>query len=236
MSMKRRKGAAKVQTIKAWSYSRYQTWASCPHKARVLYLGAPGGGRVQLPASRAMKRGSDAHEQAERFLQGHGYPEHPAWSGWEEPLMALFDAGFDPEFKVAFTREFEQVEWLDAAVWLRAILDAVYDDGVIVRVVDVKTGQERAEHSEQADLYAACAWHLCSVPASVEFWYLDSGEIVEYAYSAEEAEAAAQKWVERGDEMTSDDVLAPTPGRACRAYGGCPLASDKMGHCEHSSA
>ena len=49
--------------IKAWSFSRYDTYKQCPFKAKLRYID-----KLKEPKSEAMERGSDIHKLCEDYI------------------------------------------------------------------------------------------------------------------------------------------------------------------------
>ena len=239
--------AARRRGLDAWSFSRLKLWRQCAAKLAFQVFD-----RLKPPESKAMKRGSKAHEDAERYvtapsdaspaprvpkifspLFSKGLKNLRAWHH-DVKLHSGAEAGW------AFNRRWQLVQnWYGRTVWVRVKVDffALFPDKDTLLVVDYKTGKRRdAEHLEQLELYALAAFkrykHFRYVQA--EMWYLDAETTAEATLDAvfdrEELEELERTWHERTETMLTDRVFAPRPSKLCE---WCPYAAAKGGPCEH---
>ena len=217
--------------IKAWSYSRYSDYETCPQQARYKYV-------EKLPQEEnpAMERGKNAHDDIAAYLRGD-YPDEKAHelTGWEhfgEMFEALRDLEPLVEQQWGFMKQWSPTTWFGKDVWFRSVVDAavIYADGT-ADVIDHKTGKARPEHAQQAELYAISVFlrhHVGGV--TVRFWYLDHGTESVYRFGKIDAEPLIQKWNGKVKRMLSDEIMAPKPGHHCN---WCDFAKSKDGPCKY---
>lgn len=209
-----------------WSLSRYNKWRGCAYQYLLESIL-----KYRAPPSRAMERGIAIHSKFEHLLLGNvtGMPDELSSLGKE--IKNLLRAKAIPEAPWTLTEDLKKThpkDWKGA--WLRAKIDAhVYfeDDGELL-IVDLKTGRFNVAQA-QMDLYAAMSQFYYPVVKNirVELWFSDQGEIHGGDYSLQEAKDLWKRWVKRAKDMLSDRKFIPSPGPACKKYGGCPMRSDK---------
>ena len=217
--------------IKAWSYSRYSDYETCPQQARYKHV-------EKLPQEEnpAMERGKHAHDDIAAYLRGD-IPDEKAHelTGWEhfgEMFEALRDLEPLVEQQWGFMKQWSPTTWFGKDVWFRSVLDSVviYPDHT-ADVIDLKTGKARPEHAQQAELYAISVFlrhHVGGV--TVRFWYLDHGTESVYRFGKIDAEPLIQKWNGKVKRMLSDEIMAPKPGHHCN---WCDFAKSKDGPCKY---
>lgn len=218
--------------IKAWSYSRYATYATCPFQAKCKFVD-------KLPEEEgpALQRGKDAHDDAAAYLRGDMTDEQaaeriPGWGDFADVFRQLRSLEPLVEQQWGFGKNWAPTTWFGKDVRFRSVLDAaaIYADGT-ADVVDHKTGKPRPDHGQQAELYAISVMlrhHVNQV--TVRFWYLDHGSESVYRFSKSDVEPLIAKWDKATKRMLSDTIMAPKPGAHCN---WCSFAKSKDGPCRY---
>lgn len=224
--------------IKAWSYSRYFDYSTCPFKAKLKYVD-----RIKEPGSPAMERGSKIHKLAEEYTIGkipvNSLPKELGL--FEDEFRALRkraksrakNSTFAVEQQWGFTDKWVPTGWFGYDTWCRVVLDVVYYDhrSKTVTVIDHKTGKVRDNHKEQLSLYVLAA--LIKFPEATtviaQMWYLDQGEIMSVNYTRDEYEGLIEKWNRLTLPMLSDREFLPTANYLC---GWCFFSKAKNGPCK----
>lgn len=212
-----------VGPIKNWSFSSLSTFEQCPKRLAFKRID-----RIEEPSSEAAERGSQIHNQAERYVRGELGDDPPL------PLMK-FEQGFRTlksafekgivhcEEEWGFAKDWSAVEWGDPDCWHIGKLDCFVknDDGSAL-IVDYKTGRKygnELKHGEQGLTYAIAAFmrypELDFI--KVEFWYLDKGEKLTRQYTRQQALVLQPQLHQRAKKMTTCTSFEPTPSaNACR--------------------
>jgi len=218
-----------TQRITAWSYSRWQTYDTCPQKAFFKVIQ-----RLPEPENEAMKRGKKVHETLARFLRGYGADRSdiPGWNHFYQLLLDLRDLEPLVEQQWGFAKTWKPTDWFGNDTWFRSVLDAtvLYDD-FTADIVDFKTGKKRDDHKHQAELYAISLVkrYPQAREITVRFWYLDAGEEAVYHYTYGNIPALVEKWERKVEGMLTDVVFDPQPGTHCR---WCHYAKSNRGPCK----
>jgi hypothetical protein len=218
--------------IKAWSYSRWSTYDTCPLQAKFKFID-----KIPEDENAAMIRGSKAHDDLAAYLRGD-IPDDvaPGMIGWDhfgELLEGLRELEPLVEQQWGFNSKWCPTGWFGKDTWLRVVLDSavLYEDGS-ADVVDHKTGKARNEHARQAELYAvAMMLRYPSVnQVTVRFWYLDHGSESVYRFGKIDVEGLVAKWSARVKPMLNDTIFAPKPGQHCK---WCYQAKSVGGACRY---
>lgn len=217
--------------IKAWSYSRYSTYETCPFQAKCKFVD-----KLPEEGGPALERGKNAHDDLAAYLRGDITDEQAeSLIGWEhfgEMLQALRDLEPLVEQQWGFNKNWSPGKWFGKDVWFRSVVDAaaIYADGT-ADVVDHKTGKARPEHAAQAELYAVSVMlrhHVNEV--TVRFWYLDHGTESVYRFAKLDVEPLIAKWNAKVKRMLTDEIMAPKPGFHCK---WCAFSKEKGGPCRY---
>jgi RecB family exonuclease len=251
---------ARLVTINAWSYSRFQVYSQCPLKARFLYVD-----KLKEPDDRApaLVNGSRVHALAAL----HTTRTLPKWDKDSLPFKAELERAlktkkiptelecFAEEFKVmvaaralteqewAFDKEWNYLGpegWFSKAAWLRVKVDAHWLEvtgkrsaqTTVVHVVDHKTGKFSPDHALQRSLYALAALIMYPDAARVTaaHWYLDAGKEEKEQWEAAQLPALKEEWARRTRAMLNDVTFAPSPSDKCK---WCFFSAAKAGPCEY---
>ena len=232
---------------KAWSYSAYKQWTTCPKQyyfEKIL--------RIKAPDSPAMARGTFVHEIMELYATDR--------LEWAEALERAEQAGdksrFGPKAKPCAIQAFKKdldlarrkgasceeewgldsswrdVGWMTPTTWLRLKLDLRFPMRAgVLRVVDHKTGRIYDDHAYQTDLYAAMSFIKFPEIRTIEteFWYLDLGEKRAATFKRAELPEMLRRWENKVAPMMADDQYPCRPGPHCR---WCFHRQSNGGKCE----
>jgi hypothetical protein len=232
----------KYPPIEAWSFSRWETYETCPFKACCKFV-------LKLPeeSGPAADRGTAIHKLAEDYLLGR-IPRQPKELAKLKPVYAAMKKE-KPEAEVEFamTREWEPTGWFargEKAAWCRVKIDALTPPTVakpIVFIRDHKTGgldkngkfkTEKVEQAEpQLELYGIAGFkrHPIAKEVKTQLLFVDAGiATLEKTYLLKELPVLIARWAKRVVKMLSDTAYAPRPGDYCRY---CTYAKSKGGPC-----
>jgi len=211
----------------AIGFSKLDTYRSCPAKFKFQYIN-----KLPQPGNAAMQRGSQIHDTCEAYLRGWIYELPDFLTAWQERFDNLRTLKCKTEESWGFNRNWELLEnWFQPETWLRAKSDAHYIDGDTLVVIDFKTGKYRIPSTEQVELYAICASAIYPEVPQVKtaFWFLDTGEIYEQAYTKEHLVALREKYVAYFNQLLNEEIWKPMPSRECK---WCHYSCSKKGPCE----
>lgn len=208
---------SKKKQKRRWSYSRWSKYNTCPAQYEwdyVLRLGK----RVTSPA---MERGLDIHKKAENFVNGKikGLPNELKKFATEfKVLKREYKKGkgyTEPDISMNYNRTASNKK--DTNYFIGFADYAHITDSLTV--IDYKTGRKYPGHKEQGCIYSLVL--LCLNPkideVTVEFWYLDSGEVTEFAYHRKDLERLLAVWDRRINKMYNDKVFEKTPHQYCKS-------------------
>ena len=219
-----------TEKIAAWSFSRYNTYKSCPKKAEFLYIQ-----KMKEPSSPALERGSALHSMCEGYLKGWKdelpIELKPIWPMLED----LKSKHAVAELEFAFNTEWNPVDWFSKEAWCRIKADAMASlEDKSILIIDFKSGKlgDNGQYIEQLELYALAA--LLTNPECTKVItrldFIDHGKSIEGDNQYTQADVAMLKkrWETRVNKMMNDEVYQPTPGNACR---WCAFSKSKGGMC-----
>ena len=219
--------AKKKEIIKNWSYSRYSMYAKCPAQFQWHYI-------LKMPrtTSHALERGLAIHAKAENFVNGK-------IKGMPKELLKFSD-----EFK-ALKKEFKKKhgycepdistntdgspatrETTNYFIGFADFFHSPPKDNLTV--IDYKTGRKYPEHRDQGHAYST--FLLQQNPEQkaidVEFWYLDSGDVLDFHFKQKDLPRMLTLWERRINKMYADKKYLPTPHKFCNW-----CAKKKAGKC-----
>jgi hypothetical protein len=212
------KKAAAAKGITAWSYSRLNSYETCPFKFKLTVIDG-----LKEPGSLAMDRGSAIHAEGEAYLKNQVQELPASYKLLAEEMETARKNGVMSELEITFTKEWTPTGWFDADAWLRIKIDMYYPRGTgdVVRIDDIKTGKNRGGYEDQLELYCLAA--LIMDPeakhAEANLLFVDSGEVIgtsHGAYTQKDVPALKTKWEKRVKPMFIDDLWAPSPNQYCR--------------------
>lgn len=204
-----------TEKIKAWSFSRYNVFAQCPGKAKLLYIE-----KMKEPSSAALENGTAKHAEMENFLKGR--QPLPDWVHAKVVDFCVKLAAEKPaaELEVAFNREWKPVDWFSKDAWARIKIDALSKQGDTVRIIDWKTGKVRdGEYDEQLELYALTA--LLMFPTvnlvSSALVFVDHGVVIQgEQFTREDLSTLLKRWEDRVTPMLEGTEFPYTPNSYCK--------------------
>lgn len=221
--------------MKSWSFSRYETWAKCPWRAKLQYVD-----RIALPPDPEGEvrrlRGTRLHEAGQAWVRGELEdldPDLKHFAGEFQALRDLYGKGaVEIEDEWAWAHRFSKpCSWKEA--WVRIKLDFhVKLDPTTTLTVDLKTGKKSGneiKHTEQGEIYAVASYLRSGgtlKEAQVEFWYADQNDSMRTTYTQERIVDAIDRWSDIGELMTSGIYRAKPNIYVCKY---CPFRLKEEG-------
>lgn len=221
---------AKVEMLKAWSFSRLMTWDQCPFK---LFLSAIK--KIREPEREVLIEGQDAETEILKYItKAKGANKCPErGEAFKEALGQLRTIArrIVIKKKFTFTSGWTLTDWFAQDAWLRVELDLFYEEQIgtgrkaywRVHIIDLKTGKIYEDKVCQVELYNLVVLLLpegilthSPKAAYSELWYLDQGETRDAQMFATDIEAAKDKWADRIRPMMSAKTFEPRPTHMCR--------------------
>lgn len=209
-----------------WGFSKLDVYRACPQKFEYQFIK-----KLPQPDSAAMRRGSKMHESIEAYLNGWATTLMPEVESWKEALDALKKEKFAGEQALGFDKDWKKLlDWFAKTTWLRVKMDAYYRKGNTMTVIDFKSGKYRVPSTDQIELYAIAGLSIFPDIETVaaEFWFLDTGDVFNRRYTAEELLKLRKKYETAVQPMYNDEKWEPTPSLECR---WCPYSKTKGGKC-----
>ena len=214
--------------LKAWSYSRWSTYDTCPAQAKFKYVD-----KIPEEENDAMRGGKEAHDEIAEYMRGDNPGPVRGWEHFADLFKQLRELEPLVEQQWGFRSNWTPTGWFAKDTWFRSVLDAaiVYPD-FTADVVDYKTGKDSPKHAQQAELYAISIFLRYPQVQQVvtRFWYLDSGGESVFRFARADADGIIERWTKRAEKMLNDARLAPRPGHHCN---WCPFAKSKGGVCKY---
>ena len=139
----------------AWSYSALDQFLTCPKQYAEIRVFR----NFAEPNTEQRDWGNHVHSCiAHALRQGIPLPsDMDQWQPVVEQFRGLKGELVAAEEQWAFDHGLHAVDWFGKNVWLRVIIDALWLDGAIAKVVDWKTGKRRFG-SHQLELFAAAVF------------------------------------------------------------------------------
>jgi len=206
------------------SHSSRKLFAKCPKQWHDKYVL---GNKTETGAAAA--RGTNIHEEIERFYR-HSIPlSNPVLMPWRRVLEALTLKSPVPEAELARTSEWQMTKFDAPEAFYRGKLDLRYDDSAVHVIADWKTGRKYPEHEEQGLDYVALSDERDAY--RTEFYYIDQPLcVVTFNYTKDQRARQIDKIQHEVNKIRAEENFDPTPGNfACRY---CPLSWRNGGKCE----
>lgn len=210
----------------SFSNSSIKAYEQCPFKYKLTRIN-----RLQEPAGDAANRGKEVHEKFEKALIGLHLPIEDAFAYWNPYLAELRQKQARPEVELGVDREWGPCGFSEAKVWLRGVMDVIYQDGTSIHVLDWKTGKER-DYADQLKLYATLlfATHPDIDRVTMEICYIDICKQQSYGEVSRNTFDELKTWVtDRITKIENDDVFAPKPSYGCK---WCHFRKSNGGPCK----
>lgn len=215
--------------MRPWSYSRLKTWEECPKQYFYSYKERLPGHREASPAS---ERGSQLHEKAELYLKGELQLYPPEFQKVSAHTMLLKAKNARPEVKLAVREDWSPCSFDDEDVYLRAIIDVLYEEDGVVHVQDWKTGQQYASHPDQLSTYVAiaAAHHAEATEYRARLIYIDQGVVTPPVTTPADRVKPIRMILDGRVKNAETDEIYPTrAGSHCR---WCDYSSRHGGPCQ----
>ena len=198
---------------KSWSYSQLSAYEQCAHAHMYRRIV-----KLPEPPSYHLQNGTYVHSLAENFLLGKTKELPKELSKFTKEFNNLLEAKAIPEEAIVLRKDWSHIggeeAWMSDEAWLRLKLDARIEN----YLVDFKTGKVYDEHVKQGRLYANVhmLMHQDVAEVDVEFWYLNSGQVVSHVFYRDDLEKDVAEWERRVEIMHNDASFIPTPHQYCR--------------------
>jgi CRISPR/Cas system-associated exonuclease Cas4 (RecB family) len=226
---------SETKTIRSWSFSRLDTYETCPYRAKLQFVD-----KLPEPERKPdhpAARGDRIHKGGELFVRGEGelQPEFKDFAPQMQKLRQLYIEG-----KVEVEQDWNYDDaWqptTEKYPWLRIKTDVwVSPDPSFGIVIDHKSGRKfgnEIKHTQQTQLYALGAFlrnpDLDRV--TTEIWYVDQNDTLSLDYHRDNALKLVGSWERRAGRMLEDTMFKPRPGPGCkycpyspRGTGACPV-------------
>lgn len=224
-----------VKTVDAWSWSRFETYDTCPEQFLHKFLE----GRKFEPNA-AMQRGDRIHKGTAAYIEGKAAAPPPEVKlPFHIQLLRECREADDKivEQQWAFNSKWGTTGWFakpsdrNGAAWLRTIVDyAVAYEDMTVEVIDWKSGKQYGHNEDQIELFALSTMRYFRPATKVltRLVYFDAGTEVPAEFEAKDQEKLMAKWEAKVRPMFEDKLFSPRPGNHCYR---CDFARSKGGVC-----
>lgn len=210
--------------MRAWSYSALTKFETCPkqfYETRVAK-------RVVEPETEQLRWGNAVHKALERRAK-EGAPLPTGMTQWEAMMRALDQTPGEllAESQFAITQDFEQTQWFDKSVWLRAVIDYGRVSDKSILALDYKTGKPKPD-TDQLRLFAGVLLRLYPQieKAVTGYVWLKTKQIQKEVFTRADLDAIWGGFlprVARLQQAYQDDAWPAKPSGLCR--GWCPVTS-----------
>jgi CRISPR/Cas system-associated exonuclease Cas4 (RecB family) len=165
-----------------------------------------------------LDRGNQIHKFAEDFVNKKLPSLPPILNKFASEFENLVNLEAKAEEEFVLDRNWNRLDaWLHPDAWFRMKLDARVGNFLI----DYKTGKKYDGHEDQARLYAN-VWMMLNPEVEevdVEFWYIDSGEVVGWTFYRPDLDYHIREWELLADTMLNDEIFEPKVNQWCsRCY------------------
>lgn len=206
-----------------WSHSKLGRYEKCPYQL-VLSKTFP-----QTP-NEFMERGTRIHKEIEDAINGiNPIPDLPFFV---DDIHNLIDQNAKAELQWGLN-----ADWTPCLDTKKAhgicIIDAFVKHENYVLVIDFKTGKPSPiTHQDQAQTYAiaAHAYYPDYPEVHTQFWYLDSGKVVQHTYTPPHIDRYRTILNARIERMINDTELRPKPNKYI-----CQWCNYKE-HCDYNAS
>lgn len=216
--------------VTSWSYSRYGDYKQCPLMFKLKHLD-----KIKVPTPSYMQRGSDIHEEGEKFLKDPKARKVPvSYKHFEPQMKHLKKLNLTVEKQLGFTKDWTPTSWFGKDTHLRIVCDVAwaYEDNT-AEVVDFKTGRKYDANQEQMDLFSTAPFMIWPAVTEVttRLWYLDQptdNEVIQ-EFTRKDFERIKKEWSKRIQPMFNDRKFAPKANNRC---GTCHFRKENGGPCK----
>lgn len=208
----------------AWSFSSLEMYRNCPkqyQEVRELK------NFVDDPNTEWRMWGNRVHEAMANALS-KGAPLPQGMEVWQ-PIADKFKSvrgTLQVENQLAINEAFQPCTWFDKKTWARSVLDAIWIDGELAKVVDWKTGKQKS--SDQLALFALITF--CHFPqvqrVNTAFVWLKTGAMTPEKFTRADVPRLWQLFlpdVKRIEASKLNNVWTPRTSGLCNAH--CPVVT-----------
>lgn len=224
--------------FKAWSFSRKGDYDKCAMMACLKHLHKIPSFRPDPPKGKEspLDRGSRIHGLADVFItasRAKKLPDELELFAEEFAHLRKIRKRVNVEIQFAVDAAWQECDWFSRTAWCRGKIDAEYENGDTLVLIDYKTGRFKHE-LEQLELYAAV--RSVMAPAHIkkfrcEFWFLDEGRINGATYTRAQAKKFQARFTKETRKMLADTTFKATPSdNACR---WCDYRKKDGGPCKY---
>jgi putative RecB family exonuclease len=213
-----------------WSFSRWNTWDTCPFQYKCKFID-----KLPDPPSPAMARGDAVHKALAAHLTSPAPLPPEVTDPFQKQIVAEMKAHDQKlvEQKWAYDASWGPTGYFGKTTWLRAIADValLYDDSS-VEVIDWKTGKRYGSNDDQMELFALTTFkHFPGRTRNgvkTTLVYLDAGSEEPAEFKASDVDRLRAKWDDRAKRMLSDRQFLPRPNDKCKF---CRFSRSNNGPC-----
>lgn len=232
--------------IKAWSFSRYNDYTTCPRKAYYKHVL-----KMKEAESPQMLRGTDIHSKAEKYAKSE-LARIPKELSLVATTLKLLREMYKKnrgqvilEDSWGFAKNWDSCKWDDwNNCYLRIKLDFAYAEGTTLNIGDWKTGKfseyKNSEYVMQQELYALAG--LLKFPRAEKvvpkLYYTDAGVVYprpekdpEFVFTRKDQPKLIKLWEKRIKPMMSDTSFKEKPSDFGCKY--CSFSKAKGGPCKY---
>ncbi len=206
-----------------WSYSKLSRYEKCPYQ---LVLGKT----VKRAPNEFMERGNRIHKEIENAINGIG--PTPKLDFFVNDIHKLIDQNAKAELSWDLNDDWTVCQDPKKA-YGTCIIDAFVKDNDYILIIDFKTGKPSPiSHQDQSQTYAIAghAYYPDYSEIHTQFWYLDSGKVVQHTYTPTHLDRYRTILDTRIKRMLNDTELRPKPNKYV-----CKWCSYKE-HCDYNAS
>lgn len=227
-----------AKTITSWSWSRYDTWRTCPARAKYKFVE-----RLKEPDNPAAAEGTRIHQLGEDFLKDKLKTLPKELTLLKAQYLDAKKRKAAAETDYIYTNKWDPTVWNDwTGAWVRIKADVTILDKKTktATVADLKTGKQKPMYEEQLELYAVGvmkAYPDMEVVKTQE-WYSKTGVVApgpedgpdKGVFESQYLPELVKKWEARVKPMMKDTSFKAKPGDHCR---WCHFRKANGGPCKY---
>lgn len=222
----------------ALSYSRFNTYKSCPRKFKLQYIDKSFPDDSDNPN---FVRGNRVHGQLEAYvmwLNSGKITEKPRMCQEAMNAIPIIDKVYEaytsvlPEQQLALDENWRKTGWYSKTTYLRAILDVIAFAPNRGLILDYKTGKVRDYDGYGGQLHLNAAMLFAIEDAmeiiDVAYLFVDHKQTIKIRFYRKQFEEFKAHFDERHLEVNNEEDWAPKINQYCK---WCPATKDQ---CEFS--
>jgi len=218
----------------ALSYSRLNTYKSCPNKFKLQYIDKAFPDDSDNPN---FVRGNRVHKQLENYvmwLNSNKTIEKPKLGREALNVLPIVDLIYEsystvlPEQQLAITKEWKKTGWFAHNVYFRAILDLIAFKGTHALIVDYKTGKVRDYDGfgGQLHLNAAMLFGVDSniMDITVAYLFADHKQTIKVHFTRDQFESFKAHFDDYYIRVNKETMWEPKINQYCK---WCPATREQ---------